>query len=236
MDKIFFIVPAYNESENIRKLIDDWYPVVEKHNGDGESRLVIIDDGSKDDTYEIVKKCAQTRPMLVSLTKENGGHGATVLYGYRYSIQNKTDYTFQTDADGQTDPAEFEEFWENRKMYDAVIGNRSSRQDGLSRKFSELILLFILRITFGVKIPDSNAPFRLMKTQLLEKYINKMPRDYNLPNVMFTTYFAYFNEKIKFVMISFKPRQGGKNSINLKKIFEIGFKAVVDFISLKRNI
>lgn len=236
MDRLYIVIPAYNESENIRKLIDDWYPVIEKHNCGNESRLVVINDESKDDTYAILKECALTRPLLQPLTKPNGGHGPSVLYGYRYAIKNNADYIFQTDSDGQTDPAEFEHFWELRTAYDAVIGNRVDRQDGFSRKFVEKVLLLILRLTFRVSIPDSNAPFRLMKRELVEKYIPKMPKDFNLPNVMLTTYFAYFNENVKFEKITFKPRQGGTNSINLKKIFKIGIKALKDFSVLKKNI
>lgn len=236
MDKLYIIVPAYNEAENIRKLINDWYPVVEKHSGDGESRLVIVNDGSKDNTYEILQEYARERPLLLPLTKPNGGHGPTLLFGYRYAIENKADYIFQTDSDGQTDPAEFEQFWELRNTYDAVIGNRSDRQDGASRKFVEKTLLVILRMTFGVRVPDSNAPFRLMKRELVEKYIEKMPEDFNLPNVMLTTYFAYFKEKVKFIEITFKPRQGGVNSINIKKIIKIGWKALGDFRYLKKHI
>ncbi len=236
MDSLFIVVPAYNESENISKLIADWYPVIEKHDGGGRSRLVIVNDGSKDDTYEITKKSAENRPLLQPLTKANGGHGPTVLFGYRYAIENGADYIFQTDSDGQTNPDEFESFWELRNEYDAVIGSRSSRQDGLSRKLVEAVLLFILWITFGVRIPDSNAPFRLMRSWLVEKYIKKMPEDFNLPNVMLTTYFTYFHENIKFMEISFKPRQGGVNSINLKKIVKIGWKAIHDFYTLKRRI
>ncbi len=236
MDKLYIIVPAYNEAENIEKLIDDWYPVVENHNRDGLSRLVIINDGSKDNTYEIMQEYAKERPLLLPLTKPNGGHGPTLLFGYQYAIENEADYIFQTDSDGQTDPAEFEQFWELRDTYDAIIGNRSERQDGAARKFVEKTLLVILRMTFGVRIPDSNAPFRLMKRELVEKYISKMPKDFNLPNVMLTTYFAYFQEKVKFIEISFKPRQAGTNSINIKKIIKIGWKAVGDFWELKRNI
>lgn len=236
MDKLYIVVPAYNESENIKNLIDDWYPIVEKHNGNGESRLVIVNDGSKDNTYEIILEHAKTRPLLQPLTKENGGHEPTVLYGYRYAIENNADFIFQTDSDGQTNPDEFEEFWNLRNQYDAIIGNRSDRQDGESRKFVKSVLVTILRIVFGVKVPDSNAPFRLMKKELVEKYIDKLPKDFNLPNVMFTTYFAYFNEKIKFIEITFKPRQGGTNSINIKRIIKIGWKALGDFSMLKKNI
>lgn len=236
MDKLYIIVPAYNESENIGKLIQDWYPVVERHSGDGESRLVIIDDGSKDNTYDIVQEYAKDRPLLLPLTKPNGGHGPTLLFGYRYAVEKGADYIFQTDSDGQTDPGEFEGFWALRGEYDAVIGSRPHRQDGAARKFVEKTLLAILRVTFGVRVPDSNAPFRLMKGELVEKYIEKMPRDFNLPNVMLTTYFAYFKERVKFVEITFKPRQGGTNSINIKKIVQIGWKAVGDFRKLKREL
>ena len=233
-EKLYIIIPAYNEEANLDAVIRQWYPVVEGIGGD--SRLVIIDDGSSDATYEILLKNQGKYPLLQPMTKVNGGHGATVLYGYRYAINNGADYIFQTDSDGQTDPAEFKQFWDLRKEYDAIIGARPGRQDGAARKFVEGTLLFILRLTFGVKIPDSNAPFRLMKRELVEKYIDKIPEDFNLPNVMFTTYFSYFHEKLKFLDISFKPRQGGTNSINIKKIVKIGWKALGDFYTLRKEL
>ena len=95
MDKLYIVIPAYNEQDNIEQVINDWYPVIEKHNGDGQSRLVIIDDGSKDSTYEKLKQYAKTRPLLTPLTKPNGGHGATVLYGYKYALKNDADYIFR---------------------------------------------------------------------------------------------------------------------------------------------
>ncbi len=70
--------------------------------------------------------------------------------------------------------------------------------------------------------PDANAPFRLMKREILEKYIGRFADDYNLPNAMLTTFFAYYNENFRFANVSFKPRQAGKNSINMKKIIKIG--------------
>lgn len=236
MDTLYIVVPAYNESDNINRLVDDWYPVVQNHDGEGASRLVIINDGSTDNTYEILKDRAKDLPLLVPLTKPNGGHGPTVLYGYRYAAQHLADFIFQTDSDGQTDPREFEQFWDLRNDYDAVIGSRSAREDGLSRKFVEGVLLLILRLTFGVRMPDSNAPFRLMRRELVEKYLPKMPESFNLPNVMLTTYFTYFHEKVRFVEITFRPRQGGTNSINIKRIAQIGWKALGDFRYLKKHI
>ena len=236
MNILYIVIPAYNESENVENLINDWYPIVEKYNGNGLSRLVVINDGSKDNTYEMLQELAVSRPLLHPITKPNGGHGATVLYGYRYAISNNADYIFQTDSDGQTLPEEFHKFWDMKDQYDAILGNRSDRQDGESRKFVENTLRFILKLTFGVSVPDANAPFRLMKRELVEKYIQKMPEDFNLPNVMFTTYFAYFKERLAFERVTFKPRQGGTNSINIKKIIKIGWKALKDFAYLKKHI
>jgi len=89
---------------------------------------------------------------------------------------------------------------------------------------------------FGVKVSDANAPYRLMKSSLVAKYIDKLPEDFNIPNIMFTTYFVHYKEKVKFIEITFKPRQGGTNSINVKKIVKIGWKAVKDFYKLKKEL
>ena len=233
---LYVVVPAYNEEQNIEKCINDWYPVVEQHNQDGASRLVIINDGSKDNTFDKLQKLASSKPLLVPVTKENGGHGSAVLYGYRYAIDHKAEWIFQTDSDGQTNPEEFEQFWTKRHEYDAIIGNRTVRGDGKDRKMVENVVCFLLRIIFGVKVQDANAPFRLMKADLVAKYIDKLPWDFNLPNIMFTTYFVYFKERVLFLPISFQPRMAGKNSINLKKIIKIGWKAIGDFYRLRRDI
>ena len=111
MDCLYIIVPAYNESENIEAFVEEWYPIIESHSGNGSSRLVIINDGSKDNTYEKLLELTKTRPYLVPLTKPNGGHGSTLIYGYRYAISRGADYIFQTDSDRQTLPSEFESFW-----------------------------------------------------------------------------------------------------------------------------
>lgn len=234
MDKLYIVIPAYNEEANIEQTVTDWYPVVTSCGE--ESRLVIINDGSKDDTYKILEKLAEDRPQMIALTKQNGGHGSTVLYGYRYAIKKGADFIFQTDSDGQTNPGEFGAFWAEREKHDAVLGVRTVRGDGKSRKFVENVVCLLLRIIFHVRVHDANAPFRLMRASLVNKYIDRLPVNYNLPNIMFTTFFSYYKENLAFKEISFKPRQGGKNSINVRKIIKIGWKALSDFRSFKKKM
>lgn len=236
MDKLYIIIPAYNEEANIRNVIDEWYPVVEAHSGNGESRLVVIDDGSKDDTYKIISEEAKTRPLLQAETKPNGGHGATVLHGYKYALECGADYIFQTDSDGQTLPSEFEQFWDKREENDMVIGWRNKRQDGFSRVFVTKTLKLAIRLKFGVKVKDANTPFRLMKAETLGKYITLIPEDFNLSNVIISVIYAKKGCKVEYIPITFRPRQGGVNSINLKKIFKIGKKAIKDFGEINKAL
>lgn len=182
---MYIVVPAYNESENVSQLVEKWYPVVERHDDGGLSRLIVIDDGSEDDTYERLQALAADRPLLVALTKTNSGHGPTLIYGYRHALGVGADWVFQTDSDGQTDPSEFDLMWDARADYDAQFGNRTERGDGRGRAFAERTLCRVLRHYFGVCIPDANAPFRLMSAQYLADYLPRLPEDYNLPMLCF---------------------------------------------------
>lgn len=234
MDKLYIVIPAYNEEENIGAVIRDWYPIIEKI-GNG-SKLVIIDDGSKDATYQIMKTYTDTMVNFEPVTKPNGGHGATVLYGYHYAIDAGADYIFQTDSDGQTLPEEFWRFWEQRKSFDMVIGHRRGRQDGFSRVFVTKTLKLVLALCFHVNIIDANTPFRLMKADVLKEQIKLIPKNYNLSNVIISVIYAKKKLSVKFIPVTFRPRQGGVNSINMKKIIKIGGQAYKDFRKINHYI
>ena len=201
-----------------------------------DSRLVIINDGSKDQTYEKLCALQAELPQLLPVTKENGGHGATVLYGYFYALEHGADYIFQTDSDGQTLASEFQGFWEQRNEKKVLIGYRNHREDGISRIFVTKVLKMVLFLIFGIRVTDANTPYRLMPKKLLQKYIVKVPENFNLSNVMLTVLFLRGKENVQFIPITFRPRQGGVNSINLKKITKIGIQAVKDFRTIKKNL
>lgn len=234
MESVYVVMPAYNEEENIEAVVRAWYQVLEGKAP--ESRIVIADSGSKDSTHDILSKLQEELPQLAILERTDKQHGPKVIALYKYAISKGADFIFQTDSDGQTNPGEFEAFWEMRNQYDAILGHRSVRGDGKSRAFVEHVVCFLLRCIFGVKVPDANAPFRLMKCNLVAKYIDRLPDDYNIPNIMFTTFFAHYKENITFKTVTFKPRQGGVNSINIPKIVRIGWKAIGDFRYFKKGM
>ena len=226
-DVLYIVMPAYNEEQNIRQVVIAWMKLLK--NGSKKSRLVVADSGSIDSTHKILLNLKKKYSQLEILENTDKQHGPKVISLYKYALRNNADYVFQTDSDGQTNPEEFISFWEKRKEYDGVIGIRRKRGDGRGRAFVERVVCFLLRLFFGVKVEDANAPFRLMRGELLRKYIDRLPEEYALPNIILTAYFAKNKENIAFEEISFAPRAAGKNSVNFKKIFRIGMRAMVDF-------
>ena len=234
MDKVYIVMPAYNEEENIETVAREWHEVVVSIGKD--SRLAIIDDGSKDNTYQILCELCNELPQLEGITKRNSGHGATLLYAYEYALKQGVDFIFQTDSDGQTIASEFWPFWEERHQYEVQIGHRSNREDGLSRIFVTKVLKVVVFIAFRLWIVDVNSPFRLMKRETLQRYLPIVPAEYNLSNALLTILFEKNQVKLRYLPVSFRPRQGGINSINMRRIVGIGKKAIQDFRELRKIV
>lgn len=170
------------------------------------------------------------------INKPNGGHGQTVLYLYRYALEHGADYIFQTDSDGQTNPDEFWQMFEHRNEYDFQIGYRKGRQDGISRVFVTKTLRLVVWLMFHEWVTDANTPFRLMKNDKLKAIMDVIPQDYFLCNVAISAIAVKWKYALKFYRITFKPRQGGVNSINMRRIFKIGLKALGDFRKINKNL
>lgn len=240
METFTFVLPAYNEAENIDKTIEQWYPIIEKLNAlEGcAASLIIANDGSKDDTYERMVRLKEQSALVhfVPLDKPNGGHGQTVLYLYRYALEHGADYIFQTDSDGQTNPDEFWQMFEHRHEFDFQVGFRKGRQDGFSRVVVTKTLRLVVWLLFHVWVTDANTPFRLMKRKKLEAIMKVIPADYALCNVAITAIAVKWHYALRFYQIEFKPRQGGINSINFPRIVKIGWKALSDFYQINRNV
>ena len=75
-----------------------------------------------------------------------------------------------------------------------------------------------------------------MNRAVLEKYLPEIPENFNLSNVMLTVLMVNGKENVRFRPITFRPRQGGVNSINFKKITKIGRQAVKDFRVIKKKM
>jgi dolichol-phosphate mannosyltransferase len=233
MNKLYIVMPAYNEEGAITKVVEKWHAVVESVGND--SKLFIFNDGSKDNTAGVLEKIKNKYPSLIVINKENSGHGPTCTAAYKYAVAEGADWVFQTDSDGQTNSADFWRFWEKRNSYDFIIGWRAKRGDGRVRWFVSRTLKLAVLIIFGVIIKDVNSPFRLMKVERLRKYLPAIPDNYFLPNTLWSVIITKNKESVLWQEISFAPRKAGSSSVPMMKIVRLGITLITQLYKM-RNI
>lgn len=231
MDKLYIVMPAYNEEGVIAEVVDEWHAVVESV-GNG-SKLVMFNDGSQDNTSGVLEKIKHKYPNLMVINKENSGHGPTCIKAYKYAVAEKADWVFQTDSDGQTKTSDFYRFWEKRDRFDFIIGRRVKRGDGFIKWLISRTLKLLVFMIFGIIMKDVNSPFRLMKGERLCQYLPMIPDNYFLPNTLLSVMITKNNEKILWQNISFSPRTHGISSMPLKKVIRLGMFMINQLYKMK---
>lgn len=155
---IFF--PAYNDSKSIPRLIDTANLVAKDITDDYE--VLVINDGSKDDTKNILEKLQKRyRNLKVIHHSKNLGYGAALASGFRNS---KKEWIFYTDGDGQYDPKELLFLLKNRKSdIDVVNGYKLRRSDNFVRKILGYLYNFFIHLLYPIPISDIDCDFRLIR-------------------------------------------------------------------------
>ena len=226
-------MPIYNEEANIAFVIQQW---TEMLLGLGISfQIVALDDGSRDQTHEILLELEiQSPEHLCVVSKPNGGHGSTCRIGYDIAVNSSADWVLQIDSDGQCDPKHFAEFWAQRENADCIFGIRSSRDDGTARIVTSAICRFAASIVCGQDLRDPNVPYRLIRRKALQDALTFIPPNFNIHNVALT----YVLKKLpglrwKYVPIHFPKRQGGENSIGVLKVVTWGAEMLLELLRIR---
>ena len=162
---ITMFFPAYNEEENIPKVINSAINVLSKVANNYEI-LVIVYEGSTDDTIEIVKKFAKKNKKIKLLIqpKDKKGIGYAKMMGFKNA---KYPYIFYADSDNQFDLAEFKKFLPYINKYDIIAGYRIKRHDPKTRIVISKIYNAMMRILFGTKERDLDCAFRLVNKRVI---------------------------------------------------------------------
>ena len=223
-------MPAYNECEIISDIVDEWSEIAINCNG----ILAIINDGSTDNTLDILKEKFRKHNKFIIIDKKNSGHGLTCLEGYKWAISNDFKWIFQTDSDGQTKSNEFVKIWDQKDNHDFIFGYRNSRGDGIFRWIISRVLRVVIFVVFGVFVKDSNVPFRLMNKNLLQPIIEIIKSDLFLANSLLAVLIQKYHV-IKWTPISFQTRPGGEPSITLRRFIPVGLTVTNEFWQI-RNI
>jgi glycosyltransferase involved in cell wall biosynthesis len=153
------IIPAYQESRTIKEVVI----LAQKHC----SRVIVVDDGSTDNTGQI----AEENGAKVLRHSRNTGKGAALRTGFEYAFDRGYKIIITLDGDLQHNPQSIPRFIEKiEEGFDVVVGSRSSTQSDempFLRKLSNLITTQILRLFFKVPITDSQSGYRAFRRRVL---------------------------------------------------------------------
>jgi dolichol-phosphate mannosyltransferase len=220
--ELIVILPAYNEEEIIGDVVDDWARELERLQINFE--IHAYNDGSTDNTLQILNEHAAKNKRIVVHHKPNTGHGPTILLGYRENCDVK--WIFQTDSDKEISAQLFEEFWKTRKGFDFLIGRRVGREAPLSRRFISFAARMLVRIFYGPGVHDVNCPYRLMKADVFRSTINKIASKTFAPNVIISSIACKNNYRTLEIPVTYSRRTTGEVSLRKWKLFKGAFKGL----------
>ncbi|RTQ93155.1 glycosyltransferase family 2 protein [Lysinibacillus telephonicus] len=213
MTSLLIIIPAYNEEENIRSLIDSIRSISFKI----KIEIIVINDCSTDRTSSI---CKELGIKVIDLPC-NLGIGGAVQTGYKYAKENNFDLAIQVDGDGQHDPVYIDKIVEPilEGKADMVIGSRYIDKSGFQstrlRRFGIRYLCLLINTLTDLKITDPTSGFRVCNKRIIDQFAINYPKDYPEPESI-----MYLRRKgftIKEEAVVMNERVGGTSSINLNR-------------------
>ncbi|MCL4782043.1 MAG: glycosyltransferase [Bryobacterales bacterium] len=222
------VMPAYNEAGCIEEVVRDWVAAV--------GRVVVVNDGSRDNTGEILDRLAAELPTLRVIHQANSGHGTALITGYRAALGMGVRWVFQTDSDGQFLASDFRLLWERREESEFLAGRRFQRDDHPVRIWLSKLHARILQMLFGVALADSNVPYRLMRASLLSRLLEKIPPGSFAPNVMLSVLAAREGHELAFIPVSHRARKTGVVSIRGWKTLQVGLLVFRQLLHFRRSL
>jgi dolichol-phosphate mannosyltransferase len=234
MITVSVIFPIFNEEESIRHTIEEWLREFSKYNNYNFS-ILLINDGSTDNTAEIIEKIKNEFNNINCVHNTNKGHGQSCLFGYKYSADNNFDYILQLDSDGQCDPKYFHKFIEKIESSATVVyGIRYYRKDGFLRFLISRIVSIVGLIVANIWVWDPNVPYRMFKTTTVTRFLSLPLTDFFLVNILLGLYHKKMS--IKYVPIVFRDRWGGSPSVNTQSMLKYGKKFISQLRIIKNEI
>src|SRR3989344_1646358 len=218
--KTFVMIPAYNESENIKNLI---YKILKLRIKN--LHIVVVDDYSPDETWKIVQQISKKKKNVhLLLRKTDKGRGSAGRDGFIYCLKNNADIVVEMDADLSHDPKYIPSLIAGLKDADLVLGSRrlkDSKEIGRSwfRIFITLAANLYITLMLGINVKDCNSGFRCFKRKVLEginveKLQSKGPAI--VQEVLFKAQLKKF--KIKEMPITFINRTKGKSKLGIPQL------------------
>jgi len=218
---ISVVIPVYNEEKNLDALIGRLRPVMQSMRKPYE--IILIDDGSRDGSLEILKGFAREQDVrVVELTRNYGQHAA-IMSGF--SIV-RGEMVVTLDADLQNPPEEIPRLIREMEGggYDVVGTIRKQRQDSAFRLGASRLINIVARRITGVHMTDWGCMLRAYRRPVVERMIECREHATFIPALA-----TVFAKRVTEIEVAHEERHGGKSNYPLAKLINLQFDLVASF-------
>ena len=243
--KICFVLPTYNEEENIENIIKQILEQ-EVHQNSHTFSILVVDDNSSDDTQSIVKRLISINQNIHLISGQKKGLGDAYKRGFAFALDDlNADLIFQMDSDGQHDPSLIPTFISSiEEGKDVIIGSRfadggTTPDFSFSRLFMSKVGNLLVRYVGGItQVRDCTSGYRAIRASYLKEldFSYLSTRGYSFQSSLICD-LAWRGADIFEIPIEFSSRKGGDSKLALRDQIEfllniprLGFRNTKDFI------
>lgn len=221
--RVSLVVPCFNEEENIPRLVQEIDAVFATMT-DIDAEVILVDDGSRDATPQLLKAQAAKDPRYKAVIfRRNFGQTAAMVAGMDHA---SGEVIIPLDADLQNDPADIPRLLqEMEKGFDVVSGWRKNRQDKLfSRRFPSVIANRLIAKVGGVHIHDYGCTLKAYRKSVIE-HVNL----YGEMHRFIPIYASWAGGRVTELVVNHRPRTAGESKYGIGRTF----KVVLDLLTVK---
>jgi glycosyltransferase involved in cell wall biosynthesis len=213
-NKLTIIIPAYNEEQSLKELMPQLLSFCESNN----FRLIVVNDGSKDGTKNILESYIEYSFFKAVHHKVNRGYGGAIKSGVELA---ETDYLITIDADGQHDLRDVLRMYLHLEEKDAdmVVGRRDSKGSGAYRSFGKMLIRILAKVLMPIHIHDINSGIKIYRTSLAKKYLPLCPDSMAYSDII-TLAFISQRHMVFEIPVNILKRKSGKSTISTRTAFQ----------------
>jgi len=201
--KASIVIPVYNEEDSISQLIENIHQILNKFYDKNEIEILIVDDGSEDDSSQVISEIKNIRFFR---HPKNQGYGSALKTGIKHA---KSDIILIIDAD-KTYPVEYiPELLNKIDDYDMVVGSRSLKSENIPfiRKPAKYLIGKLANYLAETNIPDLNSGFRVFKKDIALKYYKILPSGFSFTTTI-TLAMLCNGYNVDYISIPYERRLG----------------------------
>jgi glycosyltransferase involved in cell wall biosynthesis len=225
-------MPAYNEQEAIEAAVADVRKnVLDRIPG---SELLVVDDGSRDDTGPTLDRLAAADPRVRVLHKPNGGHGSAIMAGLDAAAGA---CVLLVDSDLQIPLADLPPLWQAvQDGAEGAFGVRRRRHDPPLRLALTWLIRRILPVLTGVRLYDANVPFKVLRRACWQQARPYIPDGTLAPSLFLAIFMKRRGCKIVEFDVTHKQRDKGVPSIRRWKLFKFCARSLGQLLAFRRRL